>query len=182
MEKITKRARESSASGPLWETLEQYARGEIQQFVQRLLEEEVEELLGRAKSERRTAATPPGFRNGYGHPRQLALMNGTITLKRPRVRDLEERFVSRVLPLFKRQTTAVTALLPELYLHGLALGDFELALRGLLGDGAPLSPASILRLKAAWQTQYDAWRRRDLADVELVYLWADGLYVKAGLE
>ena len=40
----------------------------------------------------------------------------------------------------------------------------------------------MLRLKAAWQAQYDAWRRRDLADVELVYLWADGLYVKAGLE
>jgi putative transposase len=84
------------------------------------------------------------------------------------VRDLEERFVSRVLPLFKRQTTAVTALLPELYLHGLALGDFELALRGLLGEAAPLSASSLLRLKTAWQTQYDAWRRRDLADVELV--------------
>jgi hypothetical protein len=32
---------------PMWETLERYARGEIQQFVQRLLEEEVDELLGR---------------------------------------------------------------------------------------------------------------------------------------
>jgi putative transposase len=28
--------------------------------------------------------------------------------------------------------------LPELYLHGLAQGDFDLALRGLLGEGAPL--------------------------------------------
>ncbi len=26
------------------------------------------------------------------------------------------------------------------------------------------------------------WRERSLADLELVYLWADGLYVKAGLE
>ncbi|MGI0128550.1 MAG: IS256 family transposase [Thermoplasmata archaeon] len=182
MDKITETSSASREPGPLWETLEQYARGEIQQFVQRLLEEEVEELLGRRKSERRHAGTPPGVRNGHGKRRQLALMNGTITLKRPRVRDLEERFVSRVLPLFKRQTAAVTALLPALYLHGLALGDFELALRGVLGDGAPLSPASILRLKAAWQVQYDTWRQRDLAEVELVYLWADGLYVKAGLE
>src|SRR6185312_15176288 len=77
MEKITQSARESSASGPVWETLEQYARGEIQQFVQRLLEEEVEELLGRAKSERRGPEPPRGLRNGYGKPRQLALMNGT---------------------------------------------------------------------------------------------------------
>ena len=34
---------------------------------------------------------------------------------------------------------SVTQLLPELYLHGLSQGDFELALRGLLGEGAPLS-------------------------------------------
>jgi transposase-like protein len=182
MEKITRKPVESRAASPLWETLEQYARGEVQQFVQRLLEEEVEALLGRAKSERRNETTPRGFRNGYGKPRQLALMSGTITVQRPRVRDLEERFVSRILPLFKRRTEEVRALLPELYLHGLALGDFELALRGLLGDAAPLSASSILRLKAAWQAQYDGWRRRDLSDVELVYLWADGLYVKAGLE
>src|SRR5262249_42580163 len=52
-----------------------------------------------------------------------------------RVRNLNERFVSRVLLLFKRQTKEVGELLPQLYLHGSALGDFELVLRGLLGDG-----------------------------------------------
>jgi putative transposase len=179
MEKITQA---TEASSPLWETLESYARQEIQRFVQRLLEEEVDALLGRQKSERRRPGTPVGYRNGYGQPRQLALSSGTITVQRPRVRDLEERFVSRVLPLFRRRTREVGALLPELYLHGLALGDFELALRGLLGEGAPLSPSSILRLKAEWQGQYDTWRRRSLADLPLVYLWADGLYVKAGLD
>lgn len=179
MDKITEGR---AASSPLWETLETYTRGEIQRFVQRLLEEEVDALLGRQKSERRALDTPPGYRNGYGRPRQLALSNGTITVQRPRVRDLDERFVSRVLPLFQRRTREVGALLPELYLHGLALGDFELALRGLLGEAAPLSASSILRLKADWQAQYDAWRARDLGDLPLVYLWADGLYVKAGLE
>jgi putative transposase len=167
---------------PVWETLETYARGEIQQFVQRVLEEEVDALLGRSKSARRTEASAPGYRNGHARPRTLALSSGTITLARPRVRNLEERFASRLLPLFKRRTEAVGALLPELYLHGLSLGDFELALRGLLGDGAPLSASSIVRLKQDWQRQYAAWARRSLADLELVYLWADGIYVKAGLE
>jgi len=191
MRKITTAGAESSSSSspvqypgqsPLWETLETYARGEIQQFVQRMLEEEVDELLGRKKSERRTVASPPGYRNGYGRPRKLALSSGTITVFRPRMKDLDERFASRLLPLFKRRTEEVGALLPELYLHGLSLGDFELALRGLLGDAAPLSASSIARLKQGWQTQYDAWQRRDLSDLELVYLWADGVYVKAGLE
>ena len=54
-------------------------------------------------------------------------MSGTIEVKRPRVRGLEERFESRILPLFMRRTEAVTQLLPELYLHGLSQGDFELA-------------------------------------------------------
>jgi putative transposase len=175
-------AREA-ASRPAWETLETFARAQVQEFIQQLLEDEVTELLGREKSERRaTVDAPRGSRNGHGKPRQLALMNGTIAVQRPRVRDVEERFVSRLLPLFQRRTTAVAALLPELYLHGLALGDFELALRGLLGDGAPLSVSSLVRLKAAWQAQYTAWQERDLSGCRLVYLWADGVYVKAGLD
>jgi putative transposase len=62
---------------------------------------------------------------------------GTITLRRPRVRGLTERFESQLLPLFKRRRKAVGQLLPQLYLYGLALGDFDLALRRLLGEGAP---------------------------------------------
>jgi putative transposase len=166
-----------------WEHLENFVRDQVQQFIQALLEEEVTELLGRTKSARREAIdATPGYRNGYGKPRRLTLTSGTITVRRPRVRDLNERFVSRVLPLFKRQTKEVGELLPQLYLHGLALGDFELALRGLLGDGAPLSPASLLRLKTQWQLEYETWKQRRLDDLEVVYLWADGLYVKAGLE
>ncbi|MEO7986421.1 MAG: IS256 family transposase [Gemmatimonadales bacterium] len=183
MKKITVAGAESSPDqSSMWETLETYARGEIQQFVQRLLEEEVDDLLGRKKSERRTDESASGYRNGYARPRKLALSSGTITVARPRVRNLDERFASRLLPLFKRRTEEVGALLPDLYLHGLSLGDFELALRGLLGDAAPLSASSIVRLKHEWQAQYSAWQRRSLADLELVYLWADGIYVKAGLE
>jgi putative transposase len=171
------------ASSPTWDTLEAFARTQVQSYIQQLLEDEVTELLGREKSERRAAVDAPiGSRNGHGKPRRLALMNGTISVQRPRVRDVEETFCSRLLPLFQRRTKEVTALLPELYLHGLALGDFELALRGLLGDGAPLSASAILRLKATWQAQYAAWQQRDLSEVKLVYLWADGIYVKAGLE
>ena len=53
---------------------------------------------------------------------------------------------------------------------------------GLLGDGAPLSPSSIARLRAQWQLEYETWTQRGLDAQEVVYLWADGLYVKAGLE
>jgi transposase-like protein len=109
-------------------------------------------------------------------------MTGTITIRRPRLRELEARFESRRLPLFKWRTEEVGRLLPELYLHGLAQGDFDLALRGLLGTAAPLSAPSIARLKASWHTEYESWKRRRLDELEPVYVWADGIYVKAGLE
>lgn len=93
-----------------------------------------------------------------------------------------ERFVSRLLPLFQRRTKQVGELLPQLYLHGLALGDFELALRGLLAEGAPLSPAALERLKAQWHQEYETWKQQRFDELEVMYVWADGLYVKAGLE
>jgi len=170
-------------SSPTWETLEAFARQSMQQLLQRLLEEEVDGLLGRGRYERREAVDPAaGYRNGFGKPRRVSLSSGTLTVRRPRVRGLTERFESRLLPAFKRHTEEVGRLLPELYLHGLALGDFDLALRGLLGDGAPLSAAAIARLKAGWQAEYELWRTRSVADLEVVYLWVDGIYVKAGLE
>jgi putative transposase len=171
------------SSMPTWDTLEEFLRGHIQNTMQRVLEEEVTAVLGRAKSERRADVDPaPGYRNGFGKPRKLTLGCGTIEVRRPRVRNMEERFESRVLPLFRTRGRQIDALLPELYMHGLAKGDFGLALRGLLGDGAALSPCVIERLRVNWQQDYETWCSRDLSDRELVYLWADGVYVKAGLE
>ena len=174
---------EVEESRPGWEALEAYAREGVRRLLQQLLEEEVEGALGRRRYERREAVdAAPGYRNGWGKARRLSLTSGTITLRRPRVRGLDARFESRLLPLFKRRTEEVGQLLPELYLHGLAHGDFDLALRGLLGPGAPLSASSVARLKARWQAEYATWKRRRLDDVEPVYVWADGIYVKAGLE
>jgi transposase-like protein len=175
--------RNSVAPKVVFQELESMVRTRIQHWIQELLEEEVTELLGRSKSERRQPVdAPSGYRNGHGKPRNLSLSCGTVTVRRPRVRELDERFESKILPFFARHTKQVGELLPELYLHGLAQGDFELALRGLLGDGAPLSESSIARLKLKWQAEYDEWNNRPLADLEVVYLWVDGIYVKAGLE
>ena len=103
------------------------------------------------------------YRNGYGKPRNLTLASGTVEVCRPRVRDVEERFESRVLPLFARRTKEAAELVVQLYLHGLAEGDFELALRVLLGDGAPLSKSTVRRLQERWVADHAEWERRSLA-------------------
>lgn len=165
----------------VWEGIEEMAREHVRAYIQDLLEEELTEFLGRARYERRTGDAR-GYRNGHGKPRRLTLSCGTITLRRPRVRDMDERFESRLLPFFVRRTREVDGLLPELYLHGLAEGDMDLALGGLLGDDAPISASTVARLKRKWQGEFDEWSRADLSGLEVVYLWVDGVYVKAGLE
>jgi len=168
---------------PSWRDLESCLRMKMRGWLQELLEAEMDELLGRAKSERRKAVdAPPGYRNGYGKPRRLTLSNGTVTVRRPRVRGLDQRFESRLLPLFARRTPEVNDLLPELYLHGLAQGDFDLALRGLLGEDAPISANTIARLKEKWHGEWEEWATRRLDGLEVVYLWVDGIFVKAGFE
>ena len=170
-------------SRPEWDHLEDWLRGQVQGMVQYMLEEEVTEFLGRLKSARRTNAdNDSGYRNGYAPARKLTLSSGTIRVRRPRVRDTEERFESRLLPLFVSRTSKVSELIPELYLHGLSEGDFDLALRGLLGDDAPLSASTVSRLKERWNVELAEWRGRRLDELEVVYVWVDGVYVKAGFE
>lgn len=168
----------------VFDRLEALAREQIEGWLQGMLEAEVTEFLGRLRSERQDDAVDAtrGYRNGFGKERKVATTMGTLRVRRPRVRDTDEKFESRLLPYFVKRTKEMGTLLPELYLHGLAQGDFEMALRGLLGAGAPLSKASIDRLKSVWQSEYDAWKGRSLGEREAVYVWADGIYVKAGLE
>jgi transposase-like protein len=107
----------SESSRVAWGSLESWARGEIQVWLQRMLEAEVTELLGREKSERREAVDAgAGYRNGYGKSRRLSMTSGTIA-ETSWVRGLEERRES-ILPLFKRRTEEVGELLPELICTG----------------------------------------------------------------
>jgi len=83
-------------------------RSKVQEYVQEILEEEIEIFLGRKKSERIKAVdVPPGYRNGYGKTKQFTVMNGTINIRRPRIRGTEEKFESKIIPFFKRRSKEV---------------------------------------------------------------------------
>lgn len=179
--KTTEKA--TAPSRVVWTGLEAMLRQHVRDHIQRLLEEEVEVFLGRARYERKSSVeSRSGYRNGHGKARKLTLSCGTVEFRRPRMSDLDGRFESALLPFFARRTREVNALLPELCLNGLAEGDMDLALRGLLGDDAPISAATVARLKAGWQRDLDEWSSRSLAALKVIYLWVDAIYVKAGLE
>ena len=155
--------------------LEHLLRDRMQDLVQHVLEVEVSEFLGRAKSVRRSDSDrDSGYRNGYARPRKLTLSSGTIEVSRPRVRNTEEKFKSRLLPLFTRRTNEVSEFIPQLYLHGLSGGDFDLALRWLLGDDASVSAPTVARLKDRWNNELSEWRSRRLDELEVVYVRVGG--------
>ena len=98
----------AEVSMPTFATLEEWTRSQVQELMQSVLEEEVTHVLGRARYERQALLDAPrGHRNGYGKLRKLSLTSGTIEVKRPRVRGLDERFESAILPLFARRTQEV---------------------------------------------------------------------------
>jgi putative transposase len=172
----------ASSARPRWERVEAFVREQVQRLLQALWAAELTVLLGRPKAARRRGvAAPKGRRHGEGTSRRLRWSLGTITVRRPGVRGLGARFVRRVLPRFQRRPREVGARLPPLYLHGLALGDFELARRGRVGAGAPRSAPSLARLKARWPREDEAWKPPRREDLEGVYVWAEGLSSKAGL-
>ena len=162
------------------------AREGARQMLVAVLEAEVTEFLGRQRYERTDGDDVEpgrgGYRNGYGKTRRVTLGTGTVTVRVPRVRQTAEPFASEVLPAWQRRSKAVQALIPELYVQGLATGDFEPALRGLLGETASLSASTVVRLKQEWEAEYETWRTRSLADHGYAYLWCDGVYPKAGLQ
>jgi len=155
------------------------------------LEVEVAEYVVRHREARDDSGHALVTRHGKARSRQVTIGAGTMTVKAPRVRDRRvdgaghrQRFTSAILPPYMRRSPKVAEVLPVLYLRGLSTGDFREALPLLLGEeaSAGLSPTTITRLTAAWQQDYETFRKRDLHDKRYVYLFADGVHFRIRLE
>jgi transposase-like protein len=169
--------------------LDEIAREGARLMLAQALEAEVADYVAR-NQERDEQGRARVVRNGKARPRKVTLGSGTIEVRAPRVDDRRDagdgsrrRFRSQILPPYMRRSPKVTEVLPILYLRGLSTGDFKEGLAALLGEeAAGLSPTAITRLTAAWQTDYDAFKKRDLSDRDYVYVWSDGVHFRIRLE
>jgi len=164
------------------DVLERLVREGARKLLQAALEEEVDEFLGRRRYQR--TEEHRGYRNGHLPERTIGVGMGAVEIKLPRVSDVPaevspDGFHSEIVAKYQRRSRTQARLLARLYLEGLASGDFEPVFRALVGETAALSPSSILKLKADWQQEYAAWKKRPLRG-RYVYLYADGFYLKAG--
>jgi putative transposase len=170
---------------PEEDPLEVISREGAQRMLRVALEKEVEEYLERQRYERSTGAREfRGYRNGYGRERKVTIGSGTIEVRVPRVSDEppgQEPYSSKILSPWQKRSRKLAELLPKLFIEGLATRDFEPALRCLLGSEAALSASTIVRLNEQFKAEYEQWRKRSLTGQQIVYLWVDGVHIKAGV-
>lgn len=171
---------------PLDEVLREGARRMLLEAV----EQEVAAYIEQHQNQRDENGHRLVVRNGQARERTVVTPVGPLKLRAPRVQDrrLDEngqrlRFTSQILPPYLRRAKSVEELIPWLYLKGISTGDFSDALKALLGPAAPgLSATTVVRLKAVWQDEYEAWSRRQLSGQRFVYWWADGIYSNVRLD
>jgi len=144
-------------------------------LIQELLEAEVTELLGRGRYERREPGQE-GARNGY-KPRALRCAEGRLEIDVPQVRGLEGLCQPALWKALKRRTDVLERLVVEMYARGLSTRDIEDALAELAGEDAPLlSRSTVSRITEALHEEFEAFARRDLSGLDVVYLFADAVY------
>src|SRR4051812_8833947 len=170
--------------------LDDLAREGARRMIAAAMEAEVDQYVNGCVDERDEHGHRLVVRNGRARERKLTIGSGTVPITAPRVNDKRvdaasgerQRFSSRILPAYARRSPKVTEVLPVLYLHGLSTGDFEPALRDLLGeDAAGLSASSISRLTKIWQTEHEQFRTRSLRFARYAYLFLDGVHVSVRL-
>jgi putative transposase len=69
-----------------------------------------------------------------------------------------------------------------MYLHGMSSKDFGPALEEFFGSAAGLSASVVTRLTTAWQEEAERFSRRSVAEVDYVYVWADGVHFNVRLD
>jgi putative transposase len=162
-------------------SLEAIARNAAQRMIQAMLEAELTEFLEREKYGKTTPENFFGYRNGHHKERTVSTAVGGLQMRVPRVSDNSQPFESKIVKPYKRRSEALDTLFPKLFIEGLATRDFEPSLRFLVGTEAPLSPSTISRLNRQFKAEYEAWQKQDLSKLKIIYVYADGIYLKAGI-
>ena len=149
------------------------------------LEEEVSIFLGRERYERGEEFR--GYRNGYHRSRELTVGVSAVEVKVPRVSEVPaevsaDGLESKIVKRYERTSRQTQDLFRKLYVEGLSTGDFEPVFRELVGETTALSRNAIVRLKQRWESEYRAWCSRMLNECRYAYVWADGVYLGAGVD
>jgi transposase-like protein len=154
--------------------LDQFIRLGPRYVLQVAFEQEVTEWLGRAHYQRGTRRRP-GWRNGY-EPKGLQTPMGTLTVAVPQVRGTEDPFPARVAQAVGARSAALERLATRMWVRGLSQQDVEALFTETVGSRV-ISRTGVSQVSQQLQADFDAWRRRDLSRLPVVYLFLDAIYL-----
>lgn len=161
---------------PIEECLEDLMRHSVRLVLQQVLEDEVTTWLGRGWNSRSEPARD-GQRNGHS---DLTIKStaGPVELKRPKLRNTTERFASTLFGKGVVRSAPLEALVISAWVRGLSDRDIEAMLGEALGPEAALSKSTASRICQRLKDDFEAFRNRDLSDIDIDYLFLDGSHFK----
>jgi len=158
----------------LGELIHVAVRGAIEAAV----EAELAATLGAGRYERRDSRQ--GYRNGT-KTRTLSGPTGALALSLPRATVTtstgRQEWRSTLVPRYQRRLAEVNTAVLATYLAGGNTRRIRGALAPLL-HGAPLSRSAVSRIVATLKSSLEAWQRRPLDDLEVVYVYLDALALR----
>jgi len=161
---------------PIDECLEELMRHSVRLVLQQVLEDEVTSWLGRGWNSRDEPARG-GQRNGHSDL-TIKTTAGPVELKRPKLRNTTERFASTLLGKGVLRSAPLEALVISGWVRGLSDRDIEAMLAEALGPEAALSKSTVSRICQKLRDEFETFRTRSLADLDLDYLFLDGSHFK----
>ncbi len=142
-------------------------------MLQVAIEAEATAFLGRGHY-RRGERQRVGWRNGY-EPKQVQSEAGVLELAVPQLRNTAEPFRPAVTDRLQTRTADLESLVRGMYVRGLSTQDVSALYTDTFG-GSRLSKSTVSRVTQQLNQDFETWRRRDLSDLSVVYLFLDGQY------
>lgn len=150
-----------------------FVRSLARYMLQVSIEEEASEFLGRGHY-RRGQRLRVGWRNGY-EPKGVQSESGLLELAVPQLRATEERFRPKLVERLGNRSVDLEGLVRGMYVRGLSTQDVE-DLYGEHFEPSRLSKSTVSRITQKLNGDFEAWRQRDLSDLNVLYLFLDGQY------
>jgi len=148
-------------------------RGTARYLLQVAIEAEATAFLGRGHYRRGDRARV-GWRNGY-EPKAVQTEAGLLKFAVPQLRDTQEPFRPQLPERLATRTPDLEALVRGMYVRGLSTQDIG-ALYGETFGETRLSKSTVSRITQQLTQEFETWRRRDLSELAVLYLFLDGQY------
>jgi len=146
----------------------------VRYLAQQALEQEQEDYLHRGRYQRRPPEQPGGWRNGYEDAR-LKTAEGEMAVRIPQVRGAGEPYRSGLMEFLDGNSEVLDRLVTEMYARGLSTRDVEDAFRDATGS-LLISRSAVSAITDQLWEDYQAFCARDLAGIEVQYLFADAIF------